>query len=240
MPQHQSRWGMTMTELPYRSANDPKGRPPPRSRTHLIVCANPSPDSFDTAIVDAYMTVARDHGHDVVVRDLYAQGFDPVLKRDERPGRADWQPRPDVAVELGYVQAADVIVLVYPIWYGFPPAMLKGYVDRVLGAGYSYRDFHDQKGQPSLAGKSLVSFSTSGLPLSWLGEKGQVLSLREIFDVYLWRGFAMKQSEHVMIESVMPNMSSAYAHEQLDRVRDTAARTCAALDGALMDEAYES
>jgi NAD(P)H dehydrogenase (quinone) len=229
-----------MTRLSHSVAGEPGGRPPLRPRAHLVVSANPSPGSFDNAIVDAYMTVARDHGHSVVVRDLYAQGFDPVLKLDERPGRADWQPRLDVLVELDHVRAADVIVLVYPIWYGFPPAMLKGYVDRVLGAGYSYRDFHDQKGQPPLAGKPLVSFSTSGLPLSWLGEKGQVLSLREIFDVYLWRGFAMKQSEHVMIESVMPNMSTAYAREQLDRVRHTAARTCAMLDDALLEEVYGS
>lgn len=229
-----------MNELPHRMAGDRNVRLPPRPSTHLVVSANPSPGSFDNAIAETYMSVARDHGHRVVVRDLYALGFDPVLKLEERPGHIDWQPRPDVVVELDYVRAADVIVLVYPIWYGFPPAMLKGYVDRVLGAGYSYRDFHDQKGQSPLVGKPLVSFSTSGLPLSWLGEKGQVLSLREIFDVYLWRGFAMKQSEHVMIDSVVPNISTAYVREQLDRVRHTAARTCALLDDALIEEVYES
>ena len=225
-----------MTEIFPKVTNNPDRMSP----SHLIVVANPSPGSFDNAIVDAYMAVARDQGHKVVVRDLYALEFDPVLKIDERPGRADWTPHADVLVELGYVHTASIIVLVYPIWYGFPPAILKGYVDRVLGAGYSYRDFYDQKGQPLLAGKPLVSFSTSGLPLSWLAEKGQVLSLREIFDVYLWRGFAMKQSEHVMIESIMPNMSTVYAREQLDRVRHTAARTCAMLDNALIEEVYES
>jgi NAD(P)H dehydrogenase (quinone) len=227
---------MTMTEILPKVAN----RPDRTSSLHLVVVANPSPGSFDHSIVDAYMAVARDQGDKVVVRDLYALEFDPVLKIDERPGRADWTPRADVLVELDHVSAASIIVLVYPIWYGFPPAILKGYVDRVLGAGYSYRDFHDQKGQAPLAGKPLVSFSTSGLPLSWLGEKGQVISLREIFDVYLWRGFAMKQSEHVMIESVMPNMSTAYAREQLDRVRHTAARTCAMLADTLIEEVCDS
>lgn len=196
---------------------------------HLIVCANPSAQSFDHAIVAAYAETARSHGQDVDVRDLYALTFDPVLKLEERPGHGNWTPAPDVAVELGFVRAADVIVLVYPIWYGLPPAILKGYVDRVLGADYSFWKFHEAVGQPSLAGKPLLSLSTSGLPLAWLHEKGQVTSLREIIDVYLWRGFGMKQSQHVMIDSVVPNMSPAYAREQLDRVRQTATQTCAML-----------
>jgi NAD(P)H dehydrogenase (quinone) len=80
-----------------------------------------------------------------------------------------------------------------------------------------------------LVGKPLLSFTTSGASKPWLNEQGQVLSLREIFDVYLWRGFGMKQSEHVMIDCVVPNMSQAYASEQLERVRATAVRTCSTL-----------
>lgn len=211
----------------------------PRS-THLIICASPSPASFDNAIVGAYSAAVRERGHRAFVRDLYAMGFDPVLKDDERPGQSGWAPRVDVAEELDHVRDADVIVLVYPIWYGMPPAILKGYIDRVLGANYSFRAVHERRGQPALAGKPLLSFSTSGLPIDWLSERGQVLSLREILDVYLWRGFGMKQSEHVMIESVVPNMSTAYATAQLDRVRHMAAQTCAMLDDTLLEEVYES
>jgi NAD(P)H dehydrogenase (quinone) len=210
------------------------------SPLHLIVYANPAPDSFDNSIVDAYVEVVRDQGHRFEIRDLYQLNFDPVLKADERPGCAGWKPRADVVEELDHVRSAEVIVLVYPIWYGLPPAILKGYVDRVLGSGYSFRDVRDQKGHPLLVGKPLVSFSTSGLPLSWLSDKGQVLSLREIFDVYLWRGFGMKQSDHIMIENIVPNMSAAHATTQLERVRATAARTCAMLDDTLVQEIYES
>jgi NAD(P)H dehydrogenase (quinone) len=208
---------------------------------HLLVHANPSSDSFGRAIVDAYADTVRSCGQDVVVRDLYAMKFDPVLQAHERPGSDHWAPAPDVAPELDLVNAADILVLVYPIWFGLPPAILKGYVDRVLGANYSFREFTSQAGRPGLAGKPLLSFSTSGAPLSWLNEQGQALSLREIFDVYLWRGFCMKQSEHVMIESVVPNMSPAYAAEQLQRVRDVATRTCSNLMGTSVERAgFES
>lgn len=200
---------------------------------HLIVCANPSTASFDHSIVKAYAATARSNGQEVVVRDLYAMGFDPVLKLGERPGHDERTLSSDVAAELEFVRNAAILVLVYPIWYGLPPAILKGYVDRVLGAGFSFQDLHDGKVQPPLAQKPLLSFSTSGLPLEWLHEQNQVLALREIFDVYLWRGFGMKQSEHLMIDSVVPNMSVVYAAEQLERVRQTADRTCKSLAGAL-------
>ncbi|MEO6217507.1 MAG: NAD(P)H-dependent oxidoreductase [Sphingomonas sp.] len=206
---------------------DQPARPAANTRpTHLVVCANPSPTSFDHAIVAAYVEAATECHQEVVVRDLYALGFDPVLKVAERPLHSDWSPAPDVAVELDHLARCDILVLVYPIWFALPPAILIGYVDRVLGAGYSFRDLHDQVGQAALRGKPLLSFSTSGTSQSWLNERGQAVSLREIFDVYLWRGFAMKQSEHITIDSIVPNMSSAYAAEQLERVRATAVRAC--------------
>ena len=200
-----------------------------RRPTHLVVCANPSPTSFDHSIVAAYVEAATECHQEVVVRDLYALGFDPVLKAAERPLHGDWSPAPDVAVELDHLARCDMLVLVYPIWFALPPAILIGYVDRVLGAGYSFRDLHDQVGQAALRGKPLLSFSTSGTSQAWLNEQGQALSLREIFDVYLWRGFGMKQSEHIMIDSIVPNMSQNYATEQLERVRATAVRACSTL-----------
>jgi NAD(P)H dehydrogenase (quinone) len=203
------------------------GDPPPIR--HLLVYVNPSPDSFDHAIVERYMAEVRSHGQEVVVRDLYGLNFDPVLKAQERPLHDAWTPAPDVAAELGFLIASDIVVLVYPIWFGMPPAMLKGYVDRVMGAGYSFRDLVGQVGQHALKGKPLLSFSTSGTSQPWLDSQGQVMSIREVFDVYLWRGFAMQQSEHVMIDNVVPNLSAAYAAQQLDRVSETAARTCAKL-----------
>jgi NAD(P)H dehydrogenase (quinone) len=202
------------------------GKPPIQ---HALICANPASNSFDHAIVDTYISEARKHGQQVIVRDLYAMKFDPVLRLEERPLHDSWTPSPDVATELELLSSSDILVLVYPIWFGMPPAMLKGYVDRVLGAGYSFRDMVGQVGQHCLKGKPLLSFSTSGTSHQWLNGQGQETSLREVLDVYLWRGFAMKQSEHVMIDNVVPNLSPAYAAEQLERVRATAQRTCSNL-----------
>lgn len=196
---------------------------------HHLVLANPSCTSFDGQIVDTYVETVERLGQQVVVRDLYAMGFDPVLRNEERPIEGDGQLSDDVAAELELLGASDILVLVYPIWFALPPAILKGYVDRVLGSNYSFRDVQAQAGHPAVKGKPLLSFSTSGTSLAWLHEKGQVGSLREIFDAYLWQGLGMTRAEHIRIDSVVPDMDADYAAEQLERVRSTAERTCAML-----------
>ncbi|SDA16544.1 NAD(P)H-dependent oxidoreductase [Sphingomonas sp. NFR15] len=193
---------------------------------HLLVCANPSTHSFDHAIVNTYAETARGYGHGVEVRDLYALGFDPVLRDEERPGTGAWTPSADVAAELDLLNAADILVLVYPIWYGLPPAMLKGYVDRVLGANHSFRKVADNRTQSPLAGKPLLSFSTSGLSHVWLHARGQDDSLRAVFDAYLMRAFGMRRSDHVAIDEIVPNMSEHHAAAQLERVRAAARQVC--------------
>lgn len=207
---------------------------------HLIVLANPAPDGFDHAVVKAYAEEVQRHDQSVQVRDLYALRFDPVLRASERPTEPGWVPSPDVAAELDYVRQCDMLVFVYPIWFGLPPAMLKGYVERVLGAGYTFRDLQAATGQPVIAGKPLLSFSTSGASLPWLEEQGQVLSLKDIFDVYLWRGLGMSQAEHVRIDSVVPDMNAAYAAEQLERVRGAAEKACANLAAGRYREQAEA
>lgn len=209
--------------------NDTATPAAPATFNHLVVLANPAPDGFDHSIVAAYAQEVERHHQAVQVRDLYALGFDPVLRASERPTVPDWSPAPDIAAELDYLRHCDILVFVYPIWFGLPPAMLKGYVERVLGAGYTFRDLQAASGQSVVAGKPLLSFSTSGASLPWLNEQGQVLSLKEVFDVYLWRGLGMGQAEHIRIDSVVPDMDASYAGEQLERVRQAADKACAML-----------
>jgi NAD(P)H dehydrogenase (quinone) len=193
---------------------------------HLLVLANPSSASFDHSVAATYAGIVKDQGQEITVRDLYALGFDPLLKAAERPAGLEWTPSPDVAAELDLVAAADVVVFVYPIWFGLPPAMLKGYVERVIGAGYSVKDVQGSVGQPAVQGKPLITFSTSGASLPWLQSQEQVQSLKAVFDVYLWRGLAMSRVEHYRLDNILPDMSSDYAEEQLQKVRDAAHHVC--------------
>ncbi len=196
---------------------------------HLLVLANPSPASFDHAIAASYADVVKDRGQEIMIRDLYAIGFDPLLKATERPSDANWTPAADVELEMEHLRSADILVFVYPIWFGLPPAILQGYVQRVMGAGYTFQDLQNAIGQPMVQGKPLISFSTSGTSLPWLDTQDQVVSLKALFDVYLWRGLAMSRAEHHRIDSVVRDMSPDYAAEQLDRVRQAAEQACTRL-----------
>ena len=111
---------------------------------HAVIFCHPRRNSFTGAVADAYRAAIEEIGHEVCLRDLYRMGFDPVLKDEERPGEPGFHLHADVAEELRILSGARVFVLIYPIWFGTPPAMLKGYVERVFGSGFSHRDMREQ------------------------------------------------------------------------------------------------
>lgn len=117
----------------------PTTRTGARSRSVLVVHAHPDPDSFSAALRDRVCATLTGQGHRVDVLDLYAEGFDPVLSAHEvvthRTGLAD---RPELAGHAERLRAADTLVLVYPTWWGGPPAILKGWFDRVWCEGVAY------------------------------------------------------------------------------------------------------
>ena len=105
----------------------------PNTVKHAVIACHPEHRSFTLSVAERYAKTVRGHGHEAVVRDLYRLRFNLVLRARERRG----VPAPDVNREWGALGKPDVFVLVYPIWFGAPPAMLKGYIDRVFGAGRS-------------------------------------------------------------------------------------------------------
>jgi NAD(P)H dehydrogenase (quinone) len=199
---------------------------PPR---HVVILCHPEQDSFNAAIAAAYSATVREHGHAVIVRDLYAMGFHPVLKSAERPGPGE-RLFADVADELAVLQDADVFVLVYPIWFGGPPAMLKGYVERVLGSGVVPQQVYDGTAKGVLAGKQMLSLTTSGLKEIWLDEMGQLRALTQAFDHYIERAFAMLPSQHVHFGHITPDMEPAWGRRHLDEVHGQARAMVRALE----------
>ena len=169
---------------------------------HAIIACHPDGGSFTLAIANRYAEAVRKHGHLAIVRDLYRLGFDPVLKLTEREGA----PAPDVVAEWAALGEVDVFVLVYPIWFGAPPAMLKGYIDRVFGAGRTRGEAREGARSGILHGKSLVSLTLSGGMRAWLDEKGVLESLRNLFDRYLGEVFGLPETHHYHFDGVQPGL----------------------------------
>lgn len=184
---------------------------------HALIVCHPSPDSFTMAVAQRYAETVRQHRHDVVIRDLYALNFDPVLRN---PGGSGHDP--DVEEELAALAGTDVLVFIYPIWFGAPPAMLKGYIDRVLGAEFAFDAIEERMPHPLLAGKRLISFTSSGSLKAWLDERGVLMSMRNLFDRYLAEIFALGETEHVHFDGISDRLPEHEVQINLRDVEDMA------------------
>lgn len=137
-------------------------------RKVLVVYCHPNPKSFTHAVMTAVTSGLRAGGATVEVLDLYAEGFDPALVVDETRRRRDLDKVEDTARHRALLTWCDVLVFVYPMWWGGFPAMLKGFVDRVIvsGVAYTYEGRPDSAVFPRglLRGKSVHLFYTLDAP----------------------------------------------------------------------------
>lgn len=196
---------------------------------HAVILCHPDPESFNAAVAKTYCKAVRAAFHEAVVRDLYSLKFDPILKADEQPSALAFVPLADVATEIDVLATAAVIVFVYPIWFGTPPAMLKGYVERVLGAGFGHRSMRERGRGSVAAGKHLVSITTSGNSGQWLESQGAIVSLHNVFDNYLTNAFSMASHAHLHLSGIVEDMSDLTVRRELYQVSEFAQATCAKL-----------
>ena len=186
-----------------------------------VIVAHPNPDSFNLSVAHAYAEAAEAAGGQVLFRDLYAMGFDPCLKRGEIPTSKDYHLSEDVAVERALLEKADLFVFVYPFWVNAPPAILKGYIDRVLGYGFGFSADGEGVG-PQLTGRRLLSFTSSGAPRHWVVDTGALGAVRNLFDTHLAKVCGMSVVDHVHFGGITPNMTSDAVTRNLESVRNTA------------------
>ncbi|MCA0963058.1 NAD(P)H-dependent oxidoreductase [Salipiger bermudensis] len=122
----------------------------------LIVVAHPEPQSFNHAMAEAAAQALVAEGHSVRVSDLCGEGFRADIGRHDMSSVADadrFQVQAeqaeaartgafaeDIAREQARVAEADNLILQFPLWWGGPPAILKGWIDRVLAYGFAYVD----------------------------------------------------------------------------------------------------
>ncbi|MFK0211321.1 NAD(P)H-dependent oxidoreductase [Streptomyces sp. NPDC090298] len=129
--------------------------------------AHPRTGSFNHAVFDAVVAELRERGAEVVAHDLCAEGFPAVLSADEtgtveEAGRAQ---ESQVALHRAEVATVDAMVFIHPNWWGMPPAVLAGWVQRVLVPGVAYK-LGAAEGEPVgllKVGKALV-LNTSDTP----------------------------------------------------------------------------
>lgn len=129
----------------------------------LVLYAHPCPESFNAAVHKTVLETLKERGWEVDNCDLNAEGFSPVLTELERRNYHE-EPENIEAVEpyVKRLQAADALVMVFPVWNFGYPAILKGFLDRVFLPGVSFK-LQDGGIRPGLSNiKKLAACSTYG------------------------------------------------------------------------------
>lgn len=139
----------------------------------LIVFCHPYEKSFSAALFDCARTALETSSHDVRCIDLYREGFDPVLSRNEWLTYMDDTEQNIAAVRshVDLLRWADALVFIYPTWMYSPPTMLKGWMERVWLPGVAF-DVPPGEGQRLIGRldniRHFVVITTSGSPRWWL------------------------------------------------------------------------
>ena len=129
----------------------------------LVILAHPNKRSFNHAIATATVELLRQNGHEIFFHDLYEEKFDPILQKEEMP--RDVTLPSEIERHCMEISEADGVVIIHPNWWGQPPAILKGWIDRVIRPGVAYEFIGDDKGEGVPCGllkiKTAVVFNTS-------------------------------------------------------------------------------
>jgi len=173
---------------------------------HAVIVAHPDPDSFNLSLARRYQAAAEAQGHAVLLRDLYRLGFDPRLPIEELPKALTPTPGADVVAERALIGDADVFAFVYPLWFNAPPAMLKGYLDRVFGQGFGF-SMGDNGNEPALKGRRMVSITTSGAPQAWMRETGSWDAVRKLFDEHFAAVCGLSVIDHLHFGDITLNLT---------------------------------
>ena len=174
----------------------------------LIILGHPDSDSLNHAIAHAIRDDLLRDGHDVIFHDLYEEEFFPLLAAEEIPesGIID----SIVEAHCNELASADGIVIVHPNWWGQPPAILKGWVDKVFRPGVAYRFEEGDAGEGIPIGllnaTTAIVINTSNTPApreqAAFGDPLESIWRRCIFDLCGVRNFHRRVFSVVVTSTV--------------------------------------
>jgi NAD(P)H dehydrogenase (quinone) len=201
----------------------------------LIVSAHDDTKSFVAALHNTALGVLERAQHTVVVSDLYAQQFNPVASsldfttssgthanymfEQQRAVNTGGGFSPDVDGEMKKVKDADIIIIHFPLWWGGPPAILKGWFDRVFAMGFAWNgDKHYENGL--LSGKKVLVTVSAGDPGSFYTAEGMHGATVEQHLYGLTNGTLAFCGMDVYKPFVVTNVTAAEQAELEKRVED--------------------
>ncbi len=170
----------------------------------LTLIANPNSKSFNHAILDSFTKGLQEAGHQYEVLDLYKAGFDPIMKpQDVAQFKGEKMPD-DVLKQQQKIAEAEGLVFISPIYWGYVPAILVGWIQRVFSLGFAYRPPKEEEIGPQglLPQKKALIFSTTmGMGALYKG-MGLEDAIKKILDEYIMKSCGIQNVEHILFYGV--------------------------------------
>ena len=185
---------------------------------HLVIAAHPRADSLTMCLARTYVEELATHGHQHTLHDLYRMQFDPVLTSREMAEAGTGRAPAEVLQAQQDIEVAEVVAVIYPLWWLSMPAILKGYIDRVFARGFAYKSFSGQV-QGLLSGRRCVLVTLSGSALPVLAGTGRWDAVKMSQDTHVFRAVGFELLEHLHFDHIEPGLPATVVQEHLARVR---------------------
>jgi NAD(P)H dehydrogenase (quinone) len=187
---------------------------------HVIVYAHPNPKSFSASIRDHIHHLSRDLGNSVTVRDLYHMNFNPVLSSSDFQALQKGITPKDIHTEQDIISAADLITVIFPLWWSGYPAILKGWIDRVLQHGFAFKYSRDKGATPLLTNKKIQLITTMGASVDEYENNGMIDAMAMTLGDNVW-SFCGCMDAGMIVLGEVPGMSDQDRMAVLTEIEDT-------------------
>lgn len=166
----------------------------------LLIYCNPNSGSFSNAIKNTVAKECQLKGHEIILRDLYEMNFDPILTISEFNEIKTGKIPSDIKIEHELIAEAGLLIVIYPLWWNGPPALLKGYFDRVFSYGFAYT-YNSQGAVKLLTNKKVIIFTPNGTPKDVYEKNGRYDSISQTIDDGLFRFCGVEVVAHYYFSS---------------------------------------
>lgn len=206
---------------------DQHDAPGARSGEHLVVLAHPDPRSYTASICAVFCKALRDVGRTVHLRDLYREPLAGALTSEEYLESRESSYSQDVSREHALLDRCDALTLVHPLWWMGPPAVLKGWLDRVLSYGVAYT-MRGEDSVPLLGDKVASTIVTMGTALEDYEADGSLVHMQSLWNRHVFGFCGMQVVDNVWLGNAALAGDDARERHR-ERVR-ALARAHAAID----------
>lgn len=168
----------------------------------LIVFTHPNSSSFNHALLDKVSKGLVQSGHEIKVKNLYQENFNPVLNSEDLSQLHQGEIPERIANEQKELLWAEGLVFIYPLWWFTPPAMLKGWFDVVLSNGVAF-EYTNEGANGLLKHKKALVLITAGANEEYFDQTDSLeISYRPLTDGTLGFCGVKEVSHHIYYDIV--------------------------------------